>query len=311
MTGQTVEKSLENIRNDEVHGAAFLAREAIRTLIQGIEACSEDNREVLKETFISIALELLQVRPSMPAIGHLVALATEKAQEDYKTIPDTARLRQKWLDDLKEAIENCRRAHEGTVEKASEFLKPNTRVLTLSLSSNVQDTLIRSRDKIKRVLAAESRPSLEGRQLALILSKEGLDVTLITDAAMGQALEEVDLCLVGADGVLQDGSLVNKTGTRLLALAARQAKAPFYSICETFKYHVGAVPFELESRPESAVAEPIQGVEISNQVFEVAPAHLVDGYITELGVIPPHLAREQIRNWQVHLSGKRIFGDWV
>jgi translation initiation factor eIF-2B subunit delta len=137
-----------------------------------------------------------------------------------------------------------------------------------------------------------------------------LRTTLISDGAMGIVLQEVDACVVGADGVLQDGSLINKTGSYLLALAASQRAVPFYSICETFKYHVGAVPYQPESKSPDELSEPIEGVEILNNYFEPVPARLVTSYITELGVLRPHLVSEQIGRWQHTLAKKNLFGDW-
>ena len=156
----------------------------------------------------------------------------------------------------------------------------------------------------------EARPLCEGQRLARYLAEHGVATTLVTDAAMGWALGQVDLCLVGADGVLQDGSLINKTGSRLLALAAARQKVPFYSICETFKYHVGAVPYEAEEKAAEQICEAIPGVTISNLYFETVPSELLQGYITELGVVTPHLAAEQIHRWQHQLSEKRLFGKW-
>ena len=211
------------------------------------------------------------------------------------------------LDDL---ITRCRKAHQDAVHCAAGRLENGATILTLSLSSNVQDTLLEAASKIKHVIVAESRPQREGHEMASQLAKAKIPVTLITDAAMGKALNQVDLCLVGADGVLQDGSLINKTGSYLLALAAAQRKIPFYAICETYKYHVGAVPFELEVRPPEEVATGLEGVAIWNEPFEVVPPEFIKGYLTELGIVTPHLAVQQILGWQRSLMGKRLFGKW-
>lgn len=306
----TLEEKIESIRNDQVHGAAFLAREAVRALIACVEQCPAESREQLRDDFLVSARVLLAVRPSMPAIGHLVVRATELARDQYLSEFDPPELKGKILVALQQLLARCRQAHQEAVQHAADFLKDRSVILTLSFSSNVQDTLLHAAKKIKMVYVAETRPLFEGRQLAEILAKAGIPVTLLTDAAMGRALDKASLCLTGADGVLQDGSLINKTGSYFLAMAARERKTPFYSICETHKYHVGAVPFQLEAKDPGDVCAPIPGVRIPNQPFEVVPPRLIQGYITEFGVLSPHLAVQQILSWQRQLTGKKLFGDW-
>jgi len=306
----TIEERIQSIRDDQEHGAAYLAREALRTLCASVETGSLETPEQLKEQFLITALQLLGIRPGMPAIGHLVARAAEILRDGYSADIPLERLQGQVIEGLEALVAASRKAHEGAVRHAADFLKDPVKVLTFSWSSNVQDTLVQAASKLRRVYVGEARPLCEGQQLARLLAERGIATTLVTDAAMGWALGRVDLCLVGADGVLQDGSLVNKTGSLLLALAANRHRTPFYSICETFKYHVGAVPYETEQKAPEQVCEPISGVKISNLCFETVPAELVQGYITELGVVTPHLAAEQIHRWQRQLSEKRLFGQW-
>jgi len=307
----TLEQRLQNIRDDQEHGAAFLAREALRTRRAGVESGPAESREQLREHFLAAALRLTGVRPSMPAICHLVVRATEMLRDHYKSDLPVQRLQARLIEGLEGLIDASRKAHEETVQYAADLLlKDAANVLTFSWSSNVQDTLVRAAARLQHVYVAEARPLCEGRELARVLGEAGISTTLITDAAMGWALERVGLCLVGADGVLQDGSLINKTGSYLLALAAKGSKIPFYSICETFKYHVGAVPYEAERKAPEEVSEPLPGVEVSNVYFESVPPDLIQGYITELGVVTPHLAVEQIHRWQRQLSEKKLFGKW-
>ena len=310
MSDLSLEERIEGIRKDQIHGAAFLAREALRALQHAIVECPAEDRQQVQDRFLETARRLLALRPSMPAVGHVVVRATEMARDRYLAGLEAATLRDQIGQGIEQLIVASRKAHEDAVRFAVNFLKEGTTVVTLSLSSNVQDTLIRAAPKVRRVFVGETRPMNEGQELARLLAEARVPVTLMTDAALGQALEKADLCLVGADGVLQDGSLVNKTGTYLLALAAQVCQVPVYSICETLKYHVGAIPFEAEHKAPGEVCEPIPGVEIANCYFEIVPPKLIKGYITELGVLNPHIAVQQLLSWQKRLSGKRLFGEW-
>lgn len=300
----------QRIQQDQEHGAAFLARESLRALAASIEPGNLANREEFRQRFIEIARQLITVRPGMPAIGHLVVRATEKAREAYlEGLPPDV-LCDRVIQDIQELSEASRKAHQDAIHHAADFLEADSGVLTLSWSSNVQDALLMAGNKLRRVFVAESRPMNEGLLLARQLGQAGIPTTLLPDAAMGWALDKVSLILLGADGVLQDGSLANKMGSSLLALAARERGIPVYSICETFKYHVGAVPFEGENKPTEQISPPIPGVDIFNLYFEIIPARLIRGYITELGIVSTSLAAEQIRRWQHHYANMNLFGKW-
>lgn len=301
---------VKNIREDKKHGAAYLARESVRCLTEVLQDNQAESRENLREEFLEAARQLIGVRPSMPAIGHLILRSLEIAHDNYIKGYEPVRLNTRIVQGLEQLIQDSRDAHELAVRSAAAHIPEDSVILTLSWSSNVQDALLRAGSKVQHVYAAEARPNNEGQLLAAALAEEKIPTTLITDAAMGTALDRSDICLVGADGVLQDGSLVNKTGSYLLALAAREADVPFYSICETHKYHVGAVPFELEHMPPEEIGPPAENLIISNYYFEVIPSRLIKRFITDLGVLTPHLAMEQMRSWQRRLSSKRLFGAW-
>jgi translation initiation factor 2B subunit (eIF-2B alpha/beta/delta family) len=96
--------------------------------------------------------------------------------------------------------------------------------------------------------------------------------------------------LVGADGVLADGSVVNKVGTYALALAARDRSLPFYVACESLKISPrrewGDAEVE-EGDPAEVLPDAIDGVTAHNVYFECTPARLVTALITEEGVFRP------------------------
>ena len=101
-------------------------------------------------------------------------------------------------------------------------------VFTLSHSSTVESILRRGVSPGCRVVIGESRPLMEGRRLFDNLAHDITDLRMTTDAQMGLVIPEVDLVLVGADAVLRDLSVVNKTGTYLAALAAQAHGRDFF-----------------------------------------------------------------------------------
>jgi translation initiation factor 2B subunit (eIF-2B alpha/beta/delta family) len=101
---------------------------------------------------------------------------------------------------------------------------------------------------------------------------------------------------VGADAVLADGALVNKVGTRLLALACERAGTPLRAATDRFKVApVASLPLE-EKSPEEVWPDAPRGVGVRNIYFDRTEASLVAGYATDAGVLSPGdvgaLARE-------------------
>lgn len=90
------------------------------------------------------------------------------------------------------------------------------------------------------VIVCESRPLCEGVVMAQRLAAAGLQVTLITDAQAGAFVEEADLVLLGADAVTPAG-VVNKVGSKLLALAAKAAGVPVVAVTDSLKVTPGPV----------------------------------------------------------------------
>ena len=68
------------------------------------------------------------------------------------------------------------------------------------------------------------------------LEKNGIECTLILDASVGYIMESIDLVMVGAEGVVESGGIINRIGTFTMAICAREMKKPFYVLTESFKF---------------------------------------------------------------------------
>lgn len=154
----------------------------------------------------------------------------------------------------------------------------------------------------------ETRPRLQGAALtAFELGKHGVAHTVIADNAGGHLMQhgEVDLCIVGADRVTRAGDAANKIGTYLKALAAADNGVPFYvaAPAATIDWRIedGVRDIPIEERAASEVGTvtgraldgSIATVRVaptdspaSNPGFDVTPARLLAGFITERGVCP-------------------------
>lgn len=157
------------------------------------------------------------------------------------------------------------------------------------------------------VWVSETRPRNQGLLTAWELREAGVAHTLIADNAAGILLArgEVDLVITGADRVAANGDTANKVGTYLKALAAREADVPFY-IAAPFSTVDLACPsgaaIPIEDRGGAEVRSVVgvgsngalhtlslapEGTAAVNPAFDVTPARLITGIITEFGICAP------------------------
>lgn len=142
----------------------------------------------------------------------------------------------------------------------------------------------------------ETRPRNQGARLTVYeLSQHGVPNTLIVDNAGGHLMQQgkVDLVIVGADRITANGDVVNKIGTYLKALAAFDNQVPFYVAAPTSTFDPDTetgkeVPIEERGEDEVLFMDghkhgiAPEGTRAHNPGFDVTPARLVTGYLTEL-----------------------------
>lgn len=273
--------AIRAIRDDREHGASWLARAAARTLQQLGEPRDDTPAEAWYALMRTAAQALVASRPSMAAVANTAARIWSAGQ----SAPSTE-ARQAMREMATRLATQDTQAQRTLRAHAEKTLVGD--VYTMSRSGTVEDVLreLGRRRIIKRVLVGESRPGGEGVALGRALAQAGLDVTLVADSACGVFIGEAISVVLGADSVRADGSLVNKVGSYPLALVAREAGVPVYVVCETLKIASPAFPLALEEKdPAELLPDAVAGFGARNPYFDVTPAALITGYITELGVL--------------------------
>ena len=191
-----------------------------------------------------------------------------------------------------------RHAMDVVPQKATFFHHCNTGSLaTVDLGTALG--VIRTAHESGRDVMAyidETRPRLQGAKLsAWELKQYGVPHAVVVDGASAHIMrtEGADLCVVGCDRVAANGDTANKIGTYALALAAKDNDVPFYVCAPTSTIDLltaSGDDIEIETRDDSEVTE-INGVQITpegagvyNPAFDVTPARLITGIITEFGI---------------------------
>jgi methylthioribose-1-phosphate isomerase len=201
-----------------------------------------------------------------------------------------------------EDVELCRRMGEyGAAllpDEATVITHCNTGALAtagIGTALGVVFAAVEQGKKVK-VFADETRPLLQGARLtAWELRRAGIEVDVICDGAAGWTLHthDIDAVFVGSDRIAANGDVANKIGTYSLAVLARRHGVPFYVVApySTLDLSLASgaeIPIELRDPSEVTAfggrRTAPEGVGAFNPAFDVTPAELVSGIVTERGV---------------------------
>lgn len=287
-SGEPIAAAIRGIASDNASGAAEILRRAgaalelLNARSSGLEAIDV---EAAQRAVLAACTALALAQPDM---SPLVLLAS-KALGAARIETDARQALQAAQDAALNFIETAERAAHSAAMEAAALICEGGTVLTHSRSSTVLAALVeaKARRRAFSVVATESRPMLEGRTLAAALAAQCVSVALIADAAASLAMDHVDMVLIGADKVTPM-SLVNKIGTRMIALAARERGLPVFSICDSSKF-IRENYFSRAARDSNDPAElwpdAPRGVDVVNRYFEPTPLDCFTGIITEDGVL--------------------------
>lgn len=264
------------IENDSTHGSAYISIRAMEVLRDEAGAAAYGEKEKVDpwEDLVQVAEDLLAARPSMTALTNRVNRIMNRAvsEASAESVVETA------IEEITSALN----ADQTAAEEATNILDGRT-VLTLSRSGTLYPALVNGPDQ---VLIAESRPQREGVDVAEELEEDGVDVSLFTDAAIAHTLRtnSVDAVVVGADTILRDSSVVNKTGTLGAAIAAANFDIPVYVVTAVDKISPED-SVDLETGSSDQVYEGDRAIEVENPTFDETPAEYVSGVVTEQGLL--------------------------
>ncbi len=273
---------LQDIIENRQHGAAELTRRALQCLADYSMICKATDREELVRELSAFAGQLQNARPSMAPLKNLLSVWTDSLTK-IDADDNMEQLRLFAADHAHAVIKQSREAVDRIAEKVVNMIAPESTIITHSLSSTVIRSFELLREHRIKAIITESRPGYEGKLLAEKLAELEIPTHYITDAQLGLFTTQADFALVGADTVLADGSIVNKAGTLLLALAARQTGIPFYVCAETFKQSEQTREnIELEAVDTAELQPPnYDTLEPANIYFDITPTELITEWIVE------------------------------
>ncbi|OAV95841.1 hypothetical protein PTTG_09141 [Puccinia triticina 1-1 BBBD Race 1] len=138
-----------------------------------------------------------------------------------------------------ESRSNC---VEKVASSAARFIEDGSTIMVHGYSRVVLHTLLQAYSPSEKprkrfqVFVTESRPSGLGLKTHAILEQHGIPCVVVLDSAVAYTMAKVDLVLVGAEAVLEDGGLINYIGCYQMAIAAKAHHKPFYALTESYKF---------------------------------------------------------------------------
>jgi translation initiation factor eIF-2B subunit delta len=280
-----VSQAIAAIAGDNRSGAAQIAFRAADILLDRAGTGAAASPAAFRQELLAIGWALIRAQPLMAPLVNLVNAVLWTLEE--RETPDELRMAvaQATAEFKRQLQQNAQRVAEG----ALALIADSSTIMTISRSGTVEQALLHARRAGRHfaVICLESRPACEGRAAAAALAAADIPATLAVDAAAAALVQEAQLALVGAD-LLSRRGLVNKVGTRTLALAAQAARVPFYTLCGGEKFlPPGYGPPDQHEWPAGEVwAAAPPGVTVRNRYFEWTPLSELSGIVTEQGTLP-------------------------
>lgn len=298
-----------------VRGAPAIASSAAYALVMHAHAAINQYENWLSYALTwDLALDrLLQTRPTAVNLQHALkqAKAMSAGWQAATPMSEIVECLQDFADRLhKHDLMTCKAIGDHGAALFDRPISVMTHCNTGALATAGYGTalgVIRSlfnQGKLKKVLVDETRPYLQGSRLtAFELKEENIPFSIHVDGAAAFAMKQglTDMVVVGADRVVANGDTANKIGTYSLAVAAKFHNVPFYVAApeSTFDLEMSSgdqIP--IEKRPPQEVTHSGRrqvtpdAVEVWNPSFDVTPAELISGIITEHGVIRPPYTKQ-------------------
>jgi methylthioribose-1-phosphate isomerase len=304
------------IRDLKVRGAPVIGVTAAMGVALGVETIETTDYETFVKAATRICDDLAATRPT--AVNLFWAIDRMKhrlAQLRGRSISDIKReLRKESQTILEEDIELCKTMGRHGAKLIQEGQTILTHCNAGALATAGYGTalgVVRAaweEGKQIKVVAGETRPVLQGARLTVWeLMQDEIPVTLITDSMAGSLMQKglIHVCVVGADRIAANGDVANKIGTYSVAVLAKAHGIPFYvaapyTTIDLTTKSGDQIPIE-QRNPTEVIrvhgGHPIapSGVEVLNPAFDVTPAALITGIITERGVFTPAEVARQFR----------------
>jgi len=256
---------LDKIIKDKTAGSSEIVNK-VNTFFRG----NVNHLEVIEES-----IPILKNR-----LNHFAAVNTYLKRINKIIKLDDQQMMNDFLTSFADAEKN---KYEIIFNKITKKAKHINSIITISKSGTLKEVfkLWKQKNKNLKVVICESRPGNEGKLFARELLNLGIKVELISDAMTALYVPQVDAAIIGTDEILKNDNVVNKVGSKALALLCKDNKKPFYVVTTKSKFS-GRTKFSVQKADPSKLWNyKSEGLTVSNIYFEEIEKKLVTEIITD------------------------------
>ncbi|MHA2251425.1 MAG: translation initiation factor eIF-2B [Candidatus Kariarchaeaceae archaeon] len=295
----------DDITSLTIQGATNVAIEGVKAFSEYINRLSTS---IGVKEFLSKINEardmIIDTRPTEPAMRNGI----KKVLYDMnQVIGDGVEvMEQVAITSAKQYVDLLKTTKEKIILTGAERIQEGYTVMTHCHSSITSAIFVKAHEMGKdiKAICTETRPRYQGRKTARELVEAGIPTTQVVDSAMRWIArkESIDMIVIGLDAVTSQGTILNKIGSRLLALAAKESDIPVYVAGSLLKFDSDTIfgsRTVVEMRDDEEIIKDWDnspsGLKVLNPAFESVSRDLIDALITEEGVFPPSVVYEIVR----------------
>eukprot|EP00741_Cyanophora_paradoxa_P006478 tig00001003_g6271.t1 len=295
-----IEEYEHNIRDPDC--AAAVA--AIKALTLAIKKSTASTLHGLNQD-LSIASKVLGDRCKYSiSLAAATELFSKYITRTTLNAPDFQECKGKLIERGEKFADLSLRSRSRIAELGDRFIREGAVILTHGYSRVVIATLLNAAQHNKQfsVYVTETRPYPRGQETAERLARAGVPVNVVPDAAVAYFMNKIDCVIVGAEGVVENGGVINKVGTLQIAMIAHAFKKPFYVAAESYKFArlfpLGQSDLQQPPEEESAIRADYPGLDPSIKVegpsLDYTPPNFITLLFTDLGVLTPSAVSDEL-----------------
>lgn len=254
-----------------------------------------------------------------PASMYNLLYSDKHSRKDFNNLPELQHvLKPLYIQAVTELMDEVDSIYVNISNQSIDHIHSNEIIMITGRSKTVEEFLKAAHRKRKfQVIVCETAPLFSGQDMAVSLSKHGIDTTLIPDSAIYAVMSRVNKVILGCHAVLANGGLIASSGTHMLTRAANYHHVPCVVLTALFKLSplqpYDEDTFNLCVSPDPIMRfedEIIGQVQVLNPFFDYIAPDLINLFVTNAGGHPPsyiyRLLSENYDEEDYHLGTKSL-----
>jgi translation initiation factor eIF-2B subunit alpha len=283
----------------------------------GVKALTEVVRSSKAETMMGLQIELEEAVKAISQVSSSLSLKSgcelfqRYVTRTYLDIPDFEQCKQKLINRGEQFTKKTQTSRMRISTLGETFIQDGMIVLTHGYSRVVLSVLMAALEKKKRfrVILTESKPETNVKKAVDTLLKNKVPITIIPDSTAAYIMNQVDMVLVGAEAVVENGGVINKVGTYQIGILAKAMNKPCYVAAESFKFTrlYPLTQLEIPNRaapnrseelkniiPADLSKDDLNSLKLETPMLDYTPPQFITLLFTDLGVLTPSAVSDEL-----------------